>query len=413
MTRIIGIDLGTTNSCVAVLDDKGQPRTLAAADGERTTPVVGARGPRNGDVERRDARAPAGGDQRVGDGLRREAADRPQGQRRRRRRGSRGSRRSASSPRPTATRGCACTASRSARRRSLRTCCAGCARSPRRRSASRSRARSSPCRRTSTTPSARRRATPARSPASTSCASSTSRPRPRSPTAPTACATGRRIDRRVRPRRRHVRRLDHVGRERHLRGARDRRRQRARRRGLGPPHARAHRRRGVRPAPRRSHRQSRWRMSRLREACESAKKTLSAESETMIQLPFLANDQHGAPINYERRLTRDEVEHADAATCSTGSRPRASRALADAGLDASEIEEVLLVGGMTRWPAVQARRRADLRQEAVEGREPRRGRRARRGRVRRASSPATPTTPRCSTSRRTTSASRSATRGSR
>jgi molecular chaperone DnaK (HSP70) len=33
MTRIIGIDLGTTNSCVAVLDDKGVPRTLAAADG--------------------------------------------------------------------------------------------------------------------------------------------------------------------------------------------------------------------------------------------------------------------------------------------------------------------------------------------------------------------------------------------
>ncbi len=38
MTRIIGIDLGTTNSCVAVLDDKGQPKTLAGADGERTTP---------------------------------------------------------------------------------------------------------------------------------------------------------------------------------------------------------------------------------------------------------------------------------------------------------------------------------------------------------------------------------------
>jgi len=38
MTRIIGIDLGTTNSCVAVLDDKNQPRTLVAADGERTTP---------------------------------------------------------------------------------------------------------------------------------------------------------------------------------------------------------------------------------------------------------------------------------------------------------------------------------------------------------------------------------------
>src|SRR5262249_30982787 len=36
-TRILGIDLGTTNSCVAVLDDKGQPRTLASGD-ERTTP---------------------------------------------------------------------------------------------------------------------------------------------------------------------------------------------------------------------------------------------------------------------------------------------------------------------------------------------------------------------------------------
>ena len=38
MSKIIGIDLGTTNSCVAVLDDKGTPRTLAGADGERTIP---------------------------------------------------------------------------------------------------------------------------------------------------------------------------------------------------------------------------------------------------------------------------------------------------------------------------------------------------------------------------------------
>ena len=38
MSRIIGIDLGTTNSCVAVLDDKGTPKTLAAGDGERTIP---------------------------------------------------------------------------------------------------------------------------------------------------------------------------------------------------------------------------------------------------------------------------------------------------------------------------------------------------------------------------------------
>ena len=38
MSRIIGIDLGTTNSCVSVLDDKGQPRILAGADGERIIP---------------------------------------------------------------------------------------------------------------------------------------------------------------------------------------------------------------------------------------------------------------------------------------------------------------------------------------------------------------------------------------
>src|SRR5215813_10999007 len=59
MPRIIGIDLGTTNSCVAVLDDKGQPRILAGADGERTIPswvswstsgqiAVGARARRQG-----------------------------------------------------------------------------------------------------------------------------------------------------------------------------------------------------------------------------------------------------------------------------------------------------------------------------------------------------------------------------
>jgi molecular chaperone DnaK len=38
VTRILGIDLGTTNSCVAVLDERGQPSTLAAGDGERTQP---------------------------------------------------------------------------------------------------------------------------------------------------------------------------------------------------------------------------------------------------------------------------------------------------------------------------------------------------------------------------------------
>ena len=47
MSRIIGIDLGTTNSCVAVLDDKGTPKTLVGADGERTTPSWVAWAPDN------------------------------------------------------------------------------------------------------------------------------------------------------------------------------------------------------------------------------------------------------------------------------------------------------------------------------------------------------------------------------
>ncbi|MDB4960244.1 MAG: dnaK [Myxococcales bacterium] len=93
-------------------------------------------------------------------------------------------------------------------------------------------------------------------------------------------------------------------------------------------------------------------MSRLREACENAKKALSVETETMIQLPFLANDQHGAPINYERPVTREQI---DTLTKDLLDRLEAPcrRALADARLQPDQLEEVLLVGGMTRWPSVQ------------------------------------------------------------
>jgi molecular chaperone DnaK len=93
-------------------------------------------------------------------------------------------------------------------------------------------------------------------------------------------------------------------------------------------------------------------MSRLREACENAKKALSVDRETMIQLPFLANDQHGAPINYERSVTREQI---DTLTKDLLDRLEAPclRALSDARLSPDQLEEVLLVGGMTRWPSVQ------------------------------------------------------------
>jgi molecular chaperone DnaK len=93
-------------------------------------------------------------------------------------------------------------------------------------------------------------------------------------------------------------------------------------------------------------------MSRLREACETAKKALSVDRETTIQLPFLANDQHGAPINYEKPITRETVEQLTKDLLDRLEAP-CVRALADAGLAATDIEDILLVGGMTRWPAVQ------------------------------------------------------------
>jgi molecular chaperone DnaK len=94
-------------------------------------------------------------------------------------------------------------------------------------------------------------------------------------------------------------------------------------------------------------------MSRLREACEAAKKALSSANEAPLALPFLANDQHGAPINYERVLTRELVEQLTKDLLDRLEAPT-RRALADAGLAAKDVEDVLLVGGMTRWPAVQA-----------------------------------------------------------
>jgi molecular chaperone DnaK len=93
-------------------------------------------------------------------------------------------------------------------------------------------------------------------------------------------------------------------------------------------------------------------MSRLRDACEAAKKSLSVDRETRINLPFLANDERGTAINYERTLTRELFE-TQTKDLLDRLEPACRRALADAGRAAADIEDVLLVGGMTRWPAVQ------------------------------------------------------------
>ena len=93
-------------------------------------------------------------------------------------------------------------------------------------------------------------------------------------------------------------------------------------------------------------------MSRLREACENAKKALSTDREHVMQLPFLANDQHGAPINFEKHVTREHIEMLTKDLLDRLEAP-CRRALDDARLKPGDLEEVLLVGGMSRWPAVQ------------------------------------------------------------
>ncbi|HWU89384.1 MAG TPA: Hsp70 family protein, partial [Kofleriaceae bacterium] len=94
-------------------------------------------------------------------------------------------------------------------------------------------------------------------------------------------------------------------------------------------------------------------ISRIRDASESAKKALSVDRETKISLPFLANDAGGSAINYERVMTRADVEELTRDLLER-LEPPCRRALADAGVVPDQLEDILLVGGMTRWPAVHA-----------------------------------------------------------
>ena len=92
-------------------------------------------------------------------------------------------------------------------------------------------------------------------------------------------------------------------------------------------------------------------MQRLKEAAEKAKKELSTVTSTNINLPFITMNQDG-PKHLDVTLTRakfDELTH-DLVESTMGP---VTQALADAGLSTSEIDKVLLVGGSTRIPAVQ------------------------------------------------------------
>ena len=91
-------------------------------------------------------------------------------------------------------------------------------------------------------------------------------------------------------------------------------------------------------------------MQRLKDAAEKAKIELSGMVETTIMLPFLAMTATG-PYNFERKLTRAKFQSMTQNLLDRTEIP-VKKALSDAGLNPSQIDEVLLVGGSTRMPAV-------------------------------------------------------------
>jgi len=92
-------------------------------------------------------------------------------------------------------------------------------------------------------------------------------------------------------------------------------------------------------------------LQRLREEAEKAKKELSSASSYEVNLPFITADASG-PKHFNMKLTRAKLESLVADLIKRTIAP-CKKALADAGLKASDVDDVVLVGGMTRMPAVQ------------------------------------------------------------
>jgi molecular chaperone DnaK len=92
-------------------------------------------------------------------------------------------------------------------------------------------------------------------------------------------------------------------------------------------------------------------LQRLKEAAEKAKIELSSSQQTEINLPFITADQSG-PKHLTMKLTRAKLESLVDDLIARTKAP-CEKALKDAGLKAAEIDEVVLVGGMTRMPKVQ------------------------------------------------------------
>ncbi len=106
-------------------------------------------------------------------------------------------------------------------------------------------------------------------------------------------------------------------------------------------------------------RQDKMALQRLKEAAEKAKMELSSAFETDVNLPFITADANG-PKHLNLKITRTKLENLVSDLLNKLEDP-CRMALKDAGLAATNIDEVILVGGMSRMPAVQERVQRDFR----------------------------------------------------
>ncbi|MFZ2835886.1 Chaperone protein DnaK [compost metagenome] len=106
-------------------------------------------------------------------------------------------------------------------------------------------------------------------------------------------------------------------------------------------------------------------MQRLKDEAEKAKKELSSTSEIEINLPFLTADADG-PKHFEYKLTRSKLEELVADLIDRLAEP-VEKALKDAGLKAADVDEIVLVGGMTRMPSVVEKVKTIFGKEPLKG----------------------------------------------
>ncbi len=99
-------------------------------------------------------------------------------------------------------------------------------------------------------------------------------------------------------------------------------------------------------------RADRMSLQRLKEAAEKAKHELSSSLETQVNLPFIATNAAGEPLHVDKSMTRADLEMLTSDLVERTLEP-CRQALVDAKISPADIQSVVLVGGMTRMPAVQ------------------------------------------------------------